>query len=354
MQSTHRAEAFGSLPDGSTVTQYTLVNETGITVKFLNYGGIIRELWVPDAKGEPANVVLSYDNLEDYLTNPAFIGAVIGRTAGRIRGGSLKIGASLHDLSKNNGANTLHGGIFGFHNRPMAAELREDADALSLILRFRSEDGEGGFPGNVAIEIRYTLMKCENVLTLHLQGISDKKTYLNMTHHSYFNLSGKYSSIEDHCLEIMADAYAGVDAEMLPEAGWTPVEGSVFDMRSPRRIGTVIDSAAEQILRARGIDHPFRLYGTGSRGCNSVCASLHDPESGRTLQVSTSQPHLVVYTGNYLDAAQVASGTEFCRHQGICFEAQEVPDAPGNPHFECTYLEAGERYSHVIRYAFSV
>ncbi len=347
-------EQFGILPNGLPVNQYTLTNETGVTVKILNYGGIIRELWTPDRDGVPGNVVLSYDHLEDYRVNPAYIGAVIGRTAGRIRGGRLVIGDSHYDLPRNNGGNTLHGGPCGFHTKLMDAAMVEESDDLSLVLKFISEDGECGYPGKLAVEIRYKLMKHENILTQSIVGVSDQDTYLNMTNHSYFNLSARPVSIEDHRVALSADAYAEVDDEMLPKGGWTTVAGSVFDLQNPRRIGDVISSEDAQILCAWGIDHPFRLMDSHDQPDAPPSVSLFDLESGRMLTVGTSQPHMVVYTGNYLDAADVPSGKSFCRHQGICFEAQEVPDAPNNPEFACSLLEAGVTYSHTICYEFGI
>lgn len=349
-----KTEAFGVLSSGHAINQYSLTNETGTTVRILNYGGIIRELLTPDREGVPGNIVLSYETLADYEANPAFIGAVIGRTAGRIGGGELVIGNSRYTLPQNNGENTLHGGPCGFHTKPMKGELAETPEAMSLSLSFESEAGECGYPGKLSLELRYTLMKRENVLILDFVGVSDQKTYLNMTHHGYFNLSGGARTIEEHVIRLSADAYAPVDSAMLPQTGWTPVAGTPFDLRQPVPLGEVIHREDAQIRLARGIDHPFRLLPQVDQGAESPCALLTDPQSGRGLTVGTTHPHLVVYTGNFLDAAEVPSGKRFNRYQGICFEAQEVPNAPGNPAFQCSYLEAGEPYRHTLRYAFTV
>lgn len=346
-------EVFGVLPQGETVSQYTLANESGLTVKILNYGGIIRELWVPDRNGTRGNVVLSYDTLEDYQTNPAYIGAVIGRTAGRIANGDLVIGDSHYSLDRNNGQNTLHGGAGGFHRKLMTAKVSETPGAMVLDLSFISEAGESGYPGTVSLTLRYTLQRDQNVLTLDFMGSSDQKTYLNLTHHGYFNLAGSDTTIEDQLLQLEADAYAPVDEAMLPWDGWKAVGETPFDLRRMRPLGEIVHREDPQLRLARGIDHPFRLMG-GDAAADSytLCASLQDPKSGRDLKVSTTQPHLVVYTGNFLETAQVPSGKEFRRHQGICFEAQEVPNAPGNPAFQCHYLDKGETYLHSIRYEF--
>lgn len=346
-----QVERFGMLADGQEVSQYTLTNETGMKLKLLDYGGIIRELWIPDKEGNAGNIVLSYDSLDDYVANPAYVGAIIGRAAGRIENGTLHIGPDVYGVPRNNGTNSLHGGPDGFHQKCMHAEYEESADALELTLSFGSADGESGFPGNLALQLIYRLSRREKMLSLEMRGTTDCKTYLNMTHHGYFNLSGNGNTIEAQVLQLNADAYARVDGAMLPKSGWTPVGGSCFDLQNPTPITRVLNADDEQISLARGVDHPFRLNGKGPGNVRN-CAILSDEKSGRTMTVSTDQPHLVVYTGNYLDEAVVPSGKRFLRHQGICFEAQEVPNAPGNPSFSCTYLEPGEVYSKTLCYTF--
>lgn len=349
-----KTEAFGVLPGGQPVNQYILTNEAGMTVKILNYGGIIREILTPDRNGTLGNIVLSYDALEDYTVNPAFIGAAIGRTGGRIGGGRLTVGDSVYTLPQNNGANTLHGGPCGFHHKHMDAVLAETTDAMVLSLRFASEDGECGYPGKLALELRYTLMKRENRLKLDFLGNSDAKTYLNMTHHGYFNLSGDEGTIEDHTVQLSADAYAPINEGLLPQEGWVPVVASPFDMQDSQALKAVIHAENEQIHLAGGLDHPFRLHPAMGEGMNVPCAWLKDPTSRRSLSVSTTQQCMVVYTGNHLDKAEVPSGKRFSRYQGICFEAQEAPNATEDPAFQCTYLEPNEIYHHGIQYAFSV
>lgn len=348
-----RMEAFGVLPSGQPINQYTLTNETGMTVKILNYGGIIREILTPDRDENLSNCILSYDTLEDYTVNPAFIGAAIGRTAGRIGGGRLVIGEAVCKIPQNNGENTLHGGLCGFHHKPMKASFSETTEAMILNLGFVSEDGECGYPGRLELELKFTLMKGENVFVIDFVGASTRKTYLNMTHHGYFNLSGKGATIEEHILQLSADAYAPVDEAMLPLVGWASVEETPFDFQKPGLLKGALQSKAAQIALARGIDHPFRLLPKEGSAGDTPCVILKDPVSGRCMRVATTHPHMVVYTGNFLDAAEVPSGKTFQRYQGICFEAQEVPNAPGNPAFECNYLEAGEAYRHSIRYEFS-
>jgi len=345
-------ELFGTLPDGRVVNQYMLTNETGITVKLLNYGGIIRAIQVPDRNGVSANIVLSYDTLEDYIQNPPFLGALIGPTAGRIRGGDLDIDGVHYSIPQNNGENALHGGPFGFHNQWMEAVTSEDEESMALRLSFVLENK--GYPGTLRITMGYTLMKRENRFILSFEGDSDQKTYLNMTNHSYFNLSGLNKTIENHLLCLNADGYAPVDEAMLPSVGWSSVNGTPFDMRRSVRVGDAIHSEHEQIQIAGGVDHPFRLIRNAEDSALVRGARLEDSVSGRTLDVSTTQPHMVIYTGNFLHQGTVPSGKAFQRFQGICFEAQEVPDAPGNTHFECTYLNVGEKYHQLIQYEFGL
>lgn len=342
---------FGTLPDGREVSRFTLANECGVQVALLNYGGILQALWVPDREGRPGNVVLGYDSLSAYEANPAYLGAVIGRAAGRLRGGVLPLEGRTYPLAANSGANTLHGGPQGFHRKWMAAETQETDEALALVLRFESPDGEGGFPGNLDVTLTYRLQRCAPVLQLEMAAVSDRRTYLNMTHHGYFNLSGGERPVTDQQLALQADAYAPVDQDMLPCEGWQPVAGLPFDLRTPVRLAEPLASTHAQIQRAGGIDHPFRLVRSTDSGVEP-CAWLTDAVTGRRMTVSTDQPHLVVYTGNTLQDAVLEGGCPFGRHQGICFEAQEVPDAPGSPFFPCRLLEPGKRYQRQLRYDF--
>lgn len=345
-------EVFGTLPDGSTVDRYTLSNEMGLSVSLLNYGGIIQSINAPDRWGNSSNVVLGYDRLEDYLSNSAYIGVVIGPAAGRLGNAALVVGRECYSLAANNGPNTLHGGPEGFHQRLMAAQTFETPEALSLMLRFSSPHGASGYPGNLELVLEYVLQRRANRLLVKLTGRSDRRTYLNMTHHGYFNLSDCSKSVMDHELQLSADAYAPVDEAMLPCAGWAAVAGTPFDLREPRSLRAVLGERHSQLTLAGGIDHPFRLMKAAGAGLE-LCARLEDPESGRSLTVSTDQPHLVVYSGNFLQEAVVPSGKTFNRHQGICFEAQEVPNAPGSPFFPCRYLEPGEQYCRHLQYDFS-
>lgn len=347
-----RQSHFGTLPDGQPVERYTLDNETGLSVSLLTYGGILQALEAPDRWGQPSPVVLGYDRLEDYMANPAYVGAVIGPAAGRLGAAALVMGQERYPLPANNGTNTLHGGPEGFHRRLMAAETFETPESLAVMLRFSSPHGTSGYPGALEVVLEYVLQRRENRLQLNLSAVSDRRTYLNLTHHGYFNLSGDSCPVTDHRLQLAAEAFAPVDGAMLPCAGWASVAGTPFDLREPRLLEAVLADPHSQLTQAGGIDHPFRLTPGAAAGAEP-CARLHHPASGRQLTVSTDQPHLVVYSGNFLQEAAVPSGKTFGRHQGICFEAQEVPNAPGSPYFPCRYLEAGERYRRFLRYDFS-
>lgn len=348
-------EFFGKLRNGEFVEAFTLENANGMKSVILNYGGILKELWVPDQNGVLGNVVLSYDDLMDYVYNPSFMGAIIGRTAGRIEGGILEIDGVSFTLSMNDKFNMLHGGSSGFHQKLMNATCEEHELYSRVILRFKSFNGEGGFPGALEVEIIYTMLKYENTLKLEMRAKSNQKTYLNMSSHSYFNLSNHVCrTVEGQTLEICADAYAPVDDDMIPRRGWKDVDGTVFDFRKEKLLDLAIHSNDVQIRDNHGIDHPFRLIDQCMEVEKRPAAKLFDKESGRLMKVYTSQPHMVIYMGNFLDDGKVHSGRRFKKHQGICFEAQEVPNAPKFKGYQCNYLEEGQEYKHSIIYQFDI
>lgn len=343
---------FGKLRSHEAVTEYCLTNNLGMKASILDYGGILRELWVPDQDGTLENVVLSYTTLEDYVQNPAYIGAIIGPTGGRIANGQLKMDDQTFVLPKNDGTNTLHGGIAGFHHKLMTGCVYEDHTAMILELRFKTHDLEGGYPGEVDVQVFYKLMKHENILKLEMKAKTSKRTYLNMTHHSYFNLSGKHDkTIKKHVMELRADRYGPVNKTMLPDQGWKLVKGTAFDFKDGKAIEAALYSAETQIERNKGIDHPFRLI-KADQDTETIAAVLWEPISGRKMTVLTNQTHLVVYTGNFLHTAEVASQKHWLQYQGICFEAQEIPNAPNSQLYPCSFLNPGETYSHKLTYIF--
>lgn len=344
---------FGKLSDGKRVKSYTLENNNGLKAVILNYGGILKEFWVPNREGLLNNIVLSYDDMEDYLFNPAYVGAVIGRTAGRIENGILNVGDKSYKLPKNNGENTLHGGVNGFHQRLMEVDIEETSFYTKLILEFEDLEYKTSYPGNLNIKIVYTLMKLENTLKIEMEGTTDKKTYLNMTNHSYFNLSNNSNSpIDNHSLILNAEFYAPVDEDTIGRQGWKSVFDTAFDFTKATLIGKSLIKDDEQVKIASGIDHTFKLVDSHKE--NNLGAILHDEESGRLMCVSTNQPHIVVYSGNFLNEAKVPSGKKFIKRNGVCFEAQQIPNAPNSSPEECKFLEPGEKYINRIVYAFSI
>lgn len=343
---------FGYLPDGRDVYAYTLSNARGMQVTILNYGGIIQSMYVPTATGN-RNVVLGYETLEDYLENPPYLGATIGRTAGRIEKGRLTIDNHMYDLTSKDQENLLHGGEKGFHQQYMSAKEIKLPAGSQLRLSFLSKGAEEGFPGDIEMEITYQLSECDNVLKVTYIGRSTGKNYLNMTNHSYFNLLGKsQDSIRDHQLCINASAYAQVNEAMIPSLEWTQVSGTAMDFQAFKPIDDALKSNDAQIKLAGGIDHPFLIQrGEHADGLVSA-AQLQSPDKEVILEVFTTQHHLVVYTGNFLQDSVVASGKKFIRNQGICFESQEKPNMV-NTHPElCKWMDQGEPYREEIEYAF--
>ena len=348
-------KAFGQLKTGQKIKAFTLENELGMKVVVLNYGGIIKELWVPDEKDILGNVVLGYEHIEAYEENPAYLGAMIGPSAGRIEGGILPIENTIYKLEQNSGDHTLHGGSKGFHNRVMDDTFYEDENSFKLELDFKIMDLVDGLPGDRAVKITYTLMKNRNELSLTMEASTNKNTYMNITNHSYFNLSGiENEDVLNHEMIINADAFGPVDTDMIPRKGWTLVKDTPFDFRQAKTIKSALETSYNQITNNQGIDHPFKLNKSKSDVKYNNAAMLWDPISKRKMTVLTSYPHIVIYTGNFLNEADVSTNEGMIKHQGICFEAQEVPNAPRSNPDTCQIIKAGQHYSHTIIYSFEV
>lgn len=342
----------GSLKNGEEVMAYTLSNDNGMSVTLLNYGGIIQSIKVPCKEGL-REVVLGYDMIEDYEENPSYIGAIIGRTAGRLDKGCLKVANIEYFLSDANEAHLLHGGPKGFHQKIMDATFMKLPSGDQLRLRFSALKIEDGFPADVDMEIIYQLSRGENSLKITLKGISDEKTYLNLTNHSYFNLSeNNDETIENHLLELNADTYAPVDATGLPLADWLSVEGNALDFTTMKAVGLALSSDMDQINRCKGIDHPFAIIRRDHVQGLIKASTLKSPNGDLILEVFTTQGHLVVYSGNYLSAGEVPSGKTFADYQGICFETQEKPNLVNTHPALCHFTEAGDPYYEEIKYSF--
>ena len=345
-------EPFGVTPDGNKINQYILKNANGMELKVIPYGGRITSLKVPDRNGKLENVVLGLDNLQDYLGENPFLGALIGRYGNRIAKGRFHLGDRDYSLVTNDGENHLHGGNKGFDR--VFWDVESDADSDSLRLSYTSPDMEEGYPGTLTSTVVYTL-NSDNSLDVTYEATTDKKTIVNLTQHTYFNLSGDFRrKILDHKLKISADAFLPVDKTMIPTGEVRQVEDTPFDFRDPMAPGDHIEDENEQLIRANGYDHNWILNGGGEE--LSFAASAVHPASGRKLEVFTTEPGMQLYTGNWLDGSLPIPGTneKYEKRTGFCFETQHYPDSPNHEKFPSVVLEPGEKYSSKTSFRFSV
>lgn len=347
-------QPFGWTKDGSPVSRYRLARSR-LHVDILDYGGVVSRVETPDRQGNWANVVLGARDVAGYEASDAHFGALIGRYANRIAGGRFSLDGRDYQLPLNAGGNTMHGGENGFDRRIWRVIRADDA---SLVLGYRSVDGEEGFPGNLDVEVAYTLSDDET-LRIDYTARTDRPTIVNLTNHSYFNLSGEGSGdVMQHRVAIAADHYLPTDAGQIPTGEIRPVAGTAFDFREPEALGTRIRDADPQLALAHGYDHTFILRDPGvlsAPGRLRHAASALDPSSGRRLDVATTQPGLQLYTANMLDGTVVGSGGRLYRSgDAVCFEAQGFPDAPNHAHFPSTELRPGELFAATTTYRFRV
>jgi aldose 1-epimerase len=330
--------------DGRPITLYTLTNSHGVEVRAMNYGGIILSIRVPDRKGEFADVVLGHDTLEGYIPNPPYIGAIIGRYANRIANGTFTLDGKTYTLPKNNGPNTLHGGISKTFDRVVW-----DGEPLKappgVAFTYLSHDGDDGFPGNVKVKVTYTLTD-GNTLLIDYEATTDKATPINLTQHSYFNLAGEGNGdILNHEIMINADRFTPVDKNLIPTGELRSVKGTPLDFTKPTRIGARIDDNYEQLVFAGGYDHNFVINSKPDQNGEKLAARVHEPTSGRILEVWTTQPGVQFYTGNSLDGSVTGKhGHVYKRRYAFCLETQHFPDSPNHPNFPSTILRPGETY----------
>ena len=348
-------EPFGSLR-GQPIERYTLANGSGMRVCILTYGGIVQSIEVPDRHGQMANVALGFASLEQYLSRSPYFGALIGRFANRIARGRFVLDGTAYDLPINDGPNSLHGGPDGFDKRVwQASELRE-AEGVGLRLTGQSPDGDQGYPGTLAIELTYTL-GAANTLRLDYRATTDRSTIINLTNHTYFNLAGEGAgTVEHHVLTLFAEHYTPIDATLIPTGAIEPVAGTPLDFTTPTPIGERIRDGHPQLAFARGYDHNFVVNRPGARAASLVpAARVEHPASGRVLEVSTTEPGIQFYSGNFLDGSLVgASGKLYRQADAFTLETQHYPDAPNQPGFPSTVLRAGETFSSTTVIQFSV
>lgn len=344
-------ERFGTLPDGKVVSLYTLTNKNGVEMKVMNYGGIITSLKVPDKNGVPDDVVLGYDSLRQYVKNNPFFGALIGRYGNRIAKGSFTLDGKTYTLPINNGENHLHGGPQGFDKVFWNIEVPEDS--ASLKLTYLSKDGEQGYPGNLSVEVLYQLTD-NNELKISYRATTDAKTIVNLTQHTYFNLAGsKSTSILDHNLVVLADAYLPVDKTLIPTGEIRSVAGTPFDFLTEQTIGARINQQDEQLTFGGGYDHCWVLN-RNERASLQKVATLSEPTSGRVVEVYTTEPGIQFYSGNFLDGTLPGKyGNTYPYRSGLCLETQHYPDSPNKPAFPSVVLEPGKTYETTTVYAFS-
>jgi aldose 1-epimerase len=338
------------MPDGSTAKLFTLTNSRGIEARITNYGGIVVSLKTPDRDGNMAQVVLGFDTLDGYLGTHPYFGALIGRYGNRIANGKFTLGGTTYTLAANNGPNALHGGIKGFDKVLWNAELA--ASGASLILTYVSQDGEEGYPGTLSTKVAYTLSD-DNALRIDYEATTDKPTVVNLTNHSYFNLKDAGAgTILDHEIMIAASRYTPVDATLIPSGEIAPLEGTPFDFRTATAIGARIDADDEQIKFGLGYDHNFVLDRAGDGLV--LAAKVHEPTTGRELEVHTTEPGVQFYTGNFLDGSVVGKGgVAYQKRTAFCLETQHFPDSPNHPNFPSTLLEPGQTYRSTTVYKFS-
>ncbi len=346
-------EKFGTLSCGKDVYSYVLKNENGMTVKILEYGAIINEINVPDKNGCYADVVGGYDNLDAYVKADGYQGAVIGRIANRIKNGKFTLDGKEYSLFINNGKNSLHGGEYGF-DKKVWSSVANDGDEPSLELSYVSPDGEEGYPGTLDVKVIYTLTK-ENALSIRYIATTDKKTVVNLTNHSYFNLAGfSCGDIKDHVLWIDADRYVKTNEELIPTGEFVCVEGTPFDFRNARRVGDGIDADNEDIKNGSGYDHCFIFNGDGNKDI-VLRSILKDTKSGRVMKTYTNTPGVQLYTGNFvLDDGYTFKGGHVKRKQTLlCLETGHMPDSINHDNFTNVVLDVGETYDYTTVYAFS-
>lgn len=345
-------EPYGKTVDGEPVDIYTLTNNNGMTVRITNYGGIVQMLTAPDKNGKYKDVVLGYDSLKSYIEATPYFGAIVGRYGNRIANGKFILDGVEYTLAQNNGKNHLHGGIKGFDKVVWnAAPIKSDS-TVSLKLEYLSKDGEEGYPGNLKVTVIYTLTD-DDALKIEYSATTDKKTILNLTNHSYFNLTANFrNKILDLVLWLNADRYVPINSTAIPLGTVEPVNSTPFDFRKPKKIGKDISDDNQQLKNGIGYDHCIVFENTDRSV--KLQATVYDEQSGRLMEVYTDQPAVQFYVGNYLDGTNIGKGNIPYEHRtGFCLETEHYPDSPNQPQFPSTVLEPSEVYSTTTIYKFT-
>lgn len=342
-------QPFG-VADGKSVSLYVLKNRNGLEARLANYGATLVSLMVPDRTGKFADVVLGYDDVNGYANGTAYLGASIGRYGNRIAKAKFSLNGKTYVLAKNDGENSLHGGVNAFHKVVWDAKDVSTKDTAALQFTYVSKDGEEGFPGNLTARVTYKLTS-DNELRIEYDVTTDQDTVQNLTHHSYFNLNPAGADILGHELLLNADRFTPVDENLIPTGELRNVDGTPFDFRAPMAIGTRINLSDEQLLRGKGYDHNWVLK--GNRGVLHLAARVYEPVTGRIMEVSTTEPGIQFYSGNFLKGEAGKAGRRNAYRSGFCLETQHFPDSPNHPEFPSTTLKSGERYRTTTIYKFS-
>lgn len=340
---------FGNLPEGQEVTEYTITNKNGITISVINYGGIITRLKAPDKNGVLEDIVLGYDTLAGYLKDSPYFGAIVGRYGNRIANGRFLLDGKEYTLAQNNNGQHLHGGVKGFDK---VFWNIEDVGNNTLKLTYLSKDMEEGYPGNLSVEVTYTLTD-SNELKINYTAITDKKTVVNLTQHTYFNLSGNAKrNILDHELTLYADTFVPVNSLLIPTGELKAVTGTPFDFRISTPIGTRVNEQDSQLIMGGGYDHCWVLSSDEEM---KLAASLYDPTSGRGLEIFTTEPGIQFYSGNFLNGSIRGKYDAVYEHRfGLCLETQHFPDSPNQKAFPLVELKPDEMYQTQTTYKFFV
>jgi len=335
------------IAESQPVSLFTLANKEGMIVKVSNYGGVISQIWVPDKDGQLENVVLGFDSLAGYQGEHPYFGSLVGRYGNRIAKGRFTLDGVEYTLAVNNGVNHLHGGLKGFNRQVFKVDTAFVAgDSVILDMSYLSPDSSEGYPGNLRVNVRYVLTG-QNEIKIWYQAETDKATVLNLTNHSYFNLTAARESILDHELLLLADSITPTDSTLIPTGSLAPVTGTPFDFTMAHKIGERIGQVPG------GYDINFKLRNT--TGVFVKAAEVHEPKSGRVLEAFTTEPGVQFYTGNFLDGTITGfNGVTYNRHYGFCLETQHFPDSPNQPAFPSVVLKPGETYRQLTVYRFSV
>jgi aldose 1-epimerase len=347
-----KKQLFGKTANGTEIYLYALTNKNGMEADIINFGGTLVSLKVPDRNGKLADVVLGYDTLAEYASGGNYFGATVGRYGNRIAHAKFTLDGVEHILAKNDGDNSLHGGAIGFNKVVWTAKEIPSKDGSALQLNYLSKDGEEGYPGNLSVQVVYTLTD-QNELQIDYSASTDKDTVLNLTHHSYFNLKGQgEGDILDHRLTLNADRFTPVDSGLIPTGELRSVKGTPFDFTAPVAIGARINNDDEQLKLGKGYDHNWVLNRKAGDAL-SLAAKVEETTTGRVMEVWTTEPGIQFYTGNFLDGKTGKGGKPYNFRYALCLETQHFPDSPNHPAFPTTELKPGQHFHSKTIYKFS-